>query len=89
MVLVGGTGVRYATPQARICVHVNNDPVAEENKWSIFGVLTPQFEALWRSRAKLPEEWYPLQGKERYYNMTAKQALQYGIVDEIRYLPLN
>lgn len=89
MVLVGGTGKRYATPQTMICVHVNNDPVTEQNQWSIFKVLTPRFEALWRTRAKLPDEWYPLQGKERWYNMTAREALQYRIVDEIRLLPLD
>lgn len=80
MILVGATGTRSATENVQIMIHVNdtesNDPFSSER------ISLDMTERLWQDRAALPEEWYPLTG-ERYYYLSAEQALEFGVIDAI------
>ena len=39
-------------------------------------------EGVYRARAKLPKAWFPLDG-DRSYFLTAREALAFGLIDEI------
>ncbi|MCK6460450.1 MAG: ATP-dependent Clp protease proteolytic subunit [Planctomycetes bacterium] len=84
IVLAGGTGVRRAMPRTIVSIHVTEDegdePFSEE--------LTERTreEAFWRDRAKLPARFYPLVG-DRFYVLSAAEALEFGIIDEIHARP--
>jgi ATP-dependent Clp protease protease subunit len=80
MLLAGGTGKRRAFQGSVIVIHGitfgGNPPV--EFKQRQQDVYT-QF---WRKRARLPEGWLPLPYGIQHV-LSAEQALEYGIVDEI------
>ncbi len=80
VVLIGATGRRIAYPNSNIVPHFNRDEEVEP--YSQEKLNRQRFERLWRERTTIPEEWYPLTG-DRLYNLTAQQALEFGIVDDI------
>lgn len=80
VILAGGTGRRLATPRAIISVHLNREPGDEPFSFALAD--RQRFERLYRERAHLPEEWFPLTG-EREYFMTAEQALEHGLIDAV------
>jgi ATP-dependent Clp protease protease subunit len=80
LLLAAGTGKRRAFQGALVVLH----------GITIYGKAPPEFTKhlqdgytqFWRRRARLPDSWLPLPlGSERI--LTADQALEHGIVDEI------
>ncbi len=80
MVLVAGTGTRYATPRAIVMIHANDEE--SENSMSFEFADAQRHEALWREFANLPDEWFPMNRGEEYY-LSPELALKYGVVDAI------
>jgi len=80
LVVAGGTGKRIATPDALLMVHANledtDEPFAQESR------ELAREERFWKEHAKLPEDW-ALASDTSYY-LTAEEAKQYDVVDEIR-----
>jgi len=80
IVLAGGTGRRYAFPNAIVGVHTNMPTQEIAND---FGTARrKRFENFWKSKAKLPDDWYPMTSN-REIALTPAEALKYGIIDEI------
>ncbi|MEH6824981.1 MAG: ATP-dependent Clp protease proteolytic subunit [Motiliproteus sp.] len=84
VILIGATGRRIAYPNSNIVPHFNRDEEVEP--YSQEKLNRERFERLWRERTTIPEEWYPLIG-DRLYNLTANEALEFGIVDDISTTP--
>jgi ATP-dependent Clp protease protease subunit len=80
MVLAAGTGRRVATRDAILMVHAGEP--APDGPRSFDRLDNERIVALWRRVAKLPEDWFPLEDGEEHY-LTAKQALDYGLVDAV------
>lgn len=80
IVLAGGTGVRRAMPNTIVSIHVNEE--AGDEPFSEALTERRREEGFWRSRAKLPERFYPMSGEE-WYTLSAKEALEFGVIDEI------
>jgi len=80
MILVAGTGRRFAYPNAVIAIHggkkVGRVPPA------YLRVVDAQVQALWKQRAKLPAEWFPLRGDAMHF-LPPEKALEHGVIDEI------
>jgi ATP-dependent Clp protease protease subunit len=80
LIVAGGTGRRIATPGALLMVHANledaDEPFAQESR------ELAREERFWQEHAKLPADW-ALDSDTSYY-LTAEEAKQYGVVDEIR-----
>lgn len=80
VLLAAGTGKRRAFKGAVIVVHgvrVRGNPPEK-----FIEEIMKAHDDFWRRRAKLPAEWLPMgQGKE--YVLSAAEALNYGIVDEV------
>jgi ATP-dependent Clp protease protease subunit len=79
-ILAAGTGKRRALPMARMMVHVNEN--GDDDRYSMEKLLREQDEAFWKRHAKLPAAFFPMVEEKEYY-LSAKQALEYGIIDEI------
>jgi ATP-dependent Clp protease protease subunit len=84
IVLAGSTGTRYAFSTSRIIVHVRLPKAGPEDDDTYSPVAQESSinELFWQRFSKLPPEIYGVK-KDRYYNFTAQQALEYGIIDEI------
>lgn len=80
MLLAGATGERVAWPQARIMVHVVENPGDEPASFDL--VNRTMLEAFWRRHAALPEEAYPMRHDRMWY-FTPEEALAHRIVDRI------
>ncbi|MEM8943956.1 MAG: ATP-dependent Clp protease proteolytic subunit [Planctomycetota bacterium] len=80
MILTAGTGQRHATSNTIIMVHANS--IESDEEFSVDTLDTQRYHKLWRDYAHLPEEWFPMVNDDEYY-LTAKQALTYGIIDQI------
>ena len=76
MVLTAGSGRRTATPNTILMVHAH-EPSDDFDRLDI-----ARDEKLWRENSSLPEDWYPMTAEKEYY-LTAEQALNYKIIDEI------
>ena len=80
LIVAGGTGNRIATPDALLMVHANledtGEPFAQESR------ELAREERFWGEHAKLPVDW-ALDSDTSYY-LTAEEAKQYGVVDEVR-----
>jgi len=81
LILAAGTGRRYATADAVLMVHASLD---EDTKrpYSYERLALERYERVWRDRAALPEDWFPLVGDEEYY-LSPDEALQFHLIDEI------
>jgi ATP-dependent Clp protease protease subunit len=79
-ILASGTGVRRALPNTLIMVHDNLEVDAEPGSFDRLDA--DRGVAFWKRRAKLPKSWFTESGDESRY-LTAEQALEYGIIDEI------
>jgi len=86
IVLAGGTGTRSATPNSLLMVHANVEDSAEEFSSGQLGV--EREGRFWRKYAQLPESWFPLTSDTSYY-LSPEQALEYGIIDEVKKTPLR
>jgi ATP-dependent Clp protease protease subunit len=80
ILLAGGTGVRRAFPDTIISIHLNEEEGDEP--YSDEFVARRRGEAFWKRRAKLPDRCYPMVG-EVFFNLSASEALEFGVIDEI------
>ncbi|MGE3309559.1 MAG: ClpP family protease [Limisphaerales bacterium] len=84
VLLAAGTGKRYAFPDSTIVIHgmeMDRKPPAR------YVELTQEaYTAFWRQHARLPESWLPIPLGELFF-LTAREALDYGVVDQI--IPLR
>lgn len=79
LVLASASGRRLASRNAIIMVHANLQDGELDRSSEL---RLERFEELWRRRAKLPEEWFPMTRDVAHY-LSPEEALQYGIIDEI------
>ena len=84
IVLAAGTGRRYAFPTSRIAVHLvySNDEQVDHRDYKVSRLDRHVSVLFWKTHSRLPEELYALQ-EEVMLNLTAEEALAFGIVDEI------
>ena len=80
VVLASATGRRRAVANAIISVHA--DITESEVDYDSGTRERARVEGVYRERAKLPREWFPLAGDRSYY-LTAREALAFGLIDEI------
>lgn len=85
LILAAGTGRRYATPNAVLMIHASLD---EDSKhpYSYEHLALDRYERVWRDRAALPDDWFPMVGGEEYY-LSPQEALQFKLIDEISSAP--
>jgi ATP-dependent Clp protease, protease subunit len=80
LLLASGTGKRRAFRGAVILLHGltwRGNPPPEYTK-----PIQDDYTQLWRKRARLPESWLPFPFGVTHF-LSAEQALEYGIVDEV------
>lgn len=83
MLLAAGTGKRHAFHGAVIVIHGLKSGVGADRPPAAFVAdLQDSYTDFWRKCAKLPESWLPLPF-DSLHILTAEQALEYGIVDDI------
>jgi len=80
LILAAGTGTRRALPQSLITIHITEESGNEARSKAL--ASRRRKERFWRARAKLPEDFYPMDCEKSYY-LSAEEALKYGIIDEI------
>jgi ATP-dependent Clp protease protease subunit len=85
LILAAGTGRRYATPDAVLMIHASLD---EDSKhpYSYERLALDRYEHVWKTRAQLPDDWFPMVGGEEYY-LSPQEALQFKLIDEISPAP--
>lgn len=81
VILASATGRRFAYPNALVGIHANMSP-DRGRKFDVGDNRGRRFEAFWKSRAKLPANWFPLTANTTY-SLTATEALEFGVIDEI------
>jgi ATP-dependent Clp protease protease subunit len=72
---------RYATANAMLMIHASLDEDLER-PYSYERLALQRYERVWRERAKLPDDWFPMVGGEEYY-LSPQQALEFDLIDEI------
>jgi ATP-dependent Clp protease protease subunit len=72
---------RYATANAMLMIHasLDEDP---KRPYSYERLALERYERVWRERADLPDDWFPMVGGEEYY-LSPQQALEFKLIDEI------
>jgi len=80
LILASATGRRHATDNVVLMVHTNLADSAAP--FTSDCLLRRRYENVWRRQARLPDEWYPMTDSATYY-LDAREALRFGIVDEI------
>ena len=80
VILASATGRRRALSDALISVHAN---ITEDGGEFGSGARErARVEGALRTRARLPRDWFPLEAETSYY-LTAREALRYGLIDDI------
>jgi ATP-dependent Clp protease protease subunit len=84
LVLASATGTRYAFSTSSVIVHIlPSESCPEDDETYNPEVQERSINKLfWERFSDLPPAIYDI-GKDRYYNFTAEQALEFGIIDEI------
>jgi ATP-dependent protease ClpP protease subunit len=80
VLLAAGTGKRRAFSGAVVIVH--GLKVSGKPPRALLEQCQDAYTQLWRQKARLPESWLPLP-PDIVHILSAEQALQYGIIDEI------
>jgi ATP-dependent Clp protease, protease subunit len=80
VLLAAGTGKRKAFAGGMIVVH--GVKVQGKLPRGMLAQTQSAYTQFWRQRTRLPESWLPLQPNSIHV-LSAEQALQYGIVDEV------
>ena len=81
-IFASATGRRYTYENAHFMVHKPEMLYPSGGRYKeIVDFETQAYEGTLRNKADLPSEWFPLTGKERYFN--SHQALQYRFVDKV------
>ena len=88
LILAAGTGRRYATPDAVLMIHasLDEDPKDSKHPYSYEHLALDRYERVWRERAALPENWFPMVGGEEYY-LSPEEALRFKLIDQISPAP--
>jgi len=81
LILAAGTGTRFATPNAMLMVHASLDEDLKES-YSYERLALQRYERIWRQRAALPDDWFPMVGGEEYY-LSPQEALRFKLIDAI------
>jgi ATP-dependent Clp protease protease subunit len=87
LILAAGTGRRFATPNTVLMIHASLDDDSKES-YSYERLALARYERVWRRRAALPDEWFPMVGGQEYY-LSPQEALQFKLIDEIRPAPAS
>ena len=83
MLLAAGTGKRRAFRGAVIVIHGLKVGAGDGQPPVDFVTdIQKSYTEFWRERTRLPQEWLPLPF-DSFRILTAEQALEYGIVDEV------
>ena len=82
MLLAGGTGKRRAFHGAVIILHGLKPKGRRKPPAAFVADAQASYTDFWRTHARLPDSWLPLP-LDSLRILTAEQALEYGIVDEI------
>jgi ATP-dependent Clp protease protease subunit len=80
LILVAGTGERYATDDAIIMVHASLADSSEDFTYDRLALA--RYEKVFLSNAQLPADWYPMTSDETYY-LNADQALELQMIDHV------
>src|SRR5262249_36183546 len=80
LLLAAGTGRRRAFHGALVMVH--GIVVKGKPPQGLTQQVQDGYTEFWRKHARLPEAWLPLPRDSKHI-LTAEQALQYGVVDEV------
>jgi ATP-dependent protease ClpP protease subunit len=80
IILAAGTGRRRVLPHTVVSLHFNEEDGGDA--WSDDRIGRERDDAFWRSRAKLPAEFFPVTG-DKEFNLPAAEAVRYGIADEV------
>ena len=81
LILAAGTGVRAATPNALMSVHVN-DYYRDVDEFHSDTTELERFRALYDRHTDVPAEWFETPGDNQYY-FDAERALEMRLIDEI------
>ncbi len=80
LILVSTTGKRYGTHNTLFMIHGNlYDP---DKNGSDHRYYNQWYESIWKNRADLPNDWFPMVGDEAHY-FNAEEAIKYKVIDEI------
>jgi ATP-dependent Clp protease protease subunit len=80
LLLAGGTGKRRAFRGGIVVIHgitIHGKPPAE-----LRDLVNNSYTQFWQDRSRLPDSWLPLPPGILHF-LSAEQALEYGLVDEI------
>ncbi len=80
LVLAASSGQRTATKNTIIMVHANLGN--SKDPYSFARIAKARYEKLWREHSTLPKGWFPMT-KDKAYYLTPREALRYGIIDEV------
>lgn len=80
LLLAAGTGKRYASPNARVSLHIEYGGQGDDDV--PFSKSPERINKTLQTITTLPKDWFPLED-DRHYYLSAEQALEYHIVDEI------
>lgn len=80
VVLISGTGRRFAAPDALISIHANLSD--DTGAWAQGTRDRTRVDRALRNGTTLPTSWFPLRGENIYY-LTPEEALGFGVIDEI------
>lgn len=83
-ILAAGSGRRYAFETARIAVHIvpQEDRDSDSKDYGRVKMEQVATRSFWQQFTRLPKEI--VDSKENmFFNLSAQQALQYGLIDEI------
>jgi ATP-dependent Clp endopeptidase proteolytic subunit ClpP len=80
LILVSGTGKRYAYDKSIIMVHTNVDSSSKE--YSFDKIYTQWYESIFHENCQLPDSWFPMTDNKTYY-LSAQEALKFKIIDRI------
>lgn len=81
-IFAGATGKRYAYDNAHFMIHAPKAVGQSARKLrDVLSFETSFYESAVRANSHLPEAWFPLTGKDRFF--TAQEALEFGFVDEL------
>ena len=83
-VLASGTGTRKAFSSSRIIVHIvkTSDSNIDDKRYNSTRLLDTVTANYWKTHSKLTEAFYQ-RDSDVLFNLTADEALEFGIIDEI------
>jgi ATP-dependent Clp protease protease subunit len=80
VIVASGTGVRSAFPTSQFSIHISYGSNGTDQP---YGTQYDRENEFIQQVSELPDSWFPLEDDRTYY-LTAKQALDYGLIDKIK-----